>query len=626
MNLVTLENIGHHYSERTLFENVTLLINAGDRIGLIGPNGSGKTTLLKIVAGLETAVSGSRTVWGGVKIHYLPQEPQLDDTLTVLETVFQSPAPQIQLLKQYERATLALNKTPQNAAAQAQLLTLSEQMDQLDGWQAEAAAKTILTQLGISQFDALVGTLSGGQRKRVALAQGLITPADLLILDEPTNHIDAATVAWLESYLAQMDAALLLVTHDRYFLDRVVNRIIELDRQSLVNYAGNYGRYLEQRAARDGSLVVKEEKRQALLRRELAWIQRGAQARTTKQKARIQRVAELQTIAHNRPDRKVAMALASRRLGKQVLEAKNLSKSYDSLTLFERLDFFLAPGDRIGVVGPNGAGKTTFLDVLTQKILPDSGSVAWGETVKIGYYDQNSSQLELEKTVLDFIQDSAPLIRTDDGERVEAAQMLEWFLFPRPQQQAKVSSLSGGEKRRLYLLYTLIHQPNVLILDEPTNDLDIQTLGVLEEFLDQFNGCLLVVSHDRYFLDRNVDFLTYFDGGVIGTRFPTPFESFLEQLRTQSTPAQLPKQKPASASAHPKSKPRKLSFHEQNELQALEKEMPLLEEKISILETAVNESATDYQKLENLVPQLEETKSALETAELRWLELMEKIS
>ena len=622
MNLVTLENISHHYSERILFDHVNLLINDSDRIGLIGPNGSGKSTLLRILAGLETAVSGTRTVWGGVKIHYISQEPILDESLTVLETVFQSDAPQIQRLKKYEAATLALNNDPNNSALQEKLIQLSNEMDEQNGWTAEAEAKTILTQLGIPLFDTKIKTLSGGQRKRVALAQGLITPTSLLILDEPTNHIDAETVAWLETYLAQMNSALLLVTHDRYFLDRVVNRIIELEQQTIVSYSGNYGSYLEQRANRDEQMAVKEDKRQALLKRELAWLNRGAQARTTKQKARVQRVDDLQKIGRLRPDRKVAMALASRRLGKNVLEAKNLSKSYEALTLFENLDFMLNPHDRIGVVGPNGAGKTTFLDVLTQKIRPDSGEIKWGETVQIGYYDQHSAHLNLEKTVLDFIEDAAPVIRTNDGERVEAAQMLEWFLFPRPQQRAKISSLSGGEKRRLYLLYTLIHQPNVLILDEPTNDLDIQTLGVLEEFLDHFKGCLIAVSHDRYFLDRNVDFLINFEGGKMGTRYPTPFDSFMKAIAEQKAPTTV-KQKPLKSQTKPKSK--KLSFNEKNELASLDKEMPLLEAKIVELETAVNQSATDYQKLEALVPQLEEAKEALELAELRWLELMEKV-
>ncbi|MCA9921042.1 MAG: ABC-F family ATP-binding cassette domain-containing protein, partial [Anaerolineales bacterium] len=486
MNLVTIEKLSHHYSERNLLDEVNLLINSGDRIGLIGPNGSGKTTLLRIIAEEETAVSGNLTIWGGVRVQYLSQEPELDDSLTVLETVFQSEAPQIRLLKTYEAAVFALQADPQNTALQEQLLHLSSEMDRTSSWSAEADAKTILTRLGVSNFSDAVGTLSGGQRKRVALARALIDPADLLILDEPTNHIDADTVAWLEEQLTRFAGGLLMVTHDRYFLDRVVNRIVELDRQQLVSYAGNYGRYLEQRTKRHEQLAVAEEKRQATLRRELEWLRRGAMARSTKQKARKQRIAEMQQIEYNKGEQRVAMALAARRLGKRVLEAENLSKAYDNNQLFQNQDFMLNPGDRIGIIGPNGAGKTTFLDVLAGKTQPDTGTVNWGETVRLGYYDQQSAGLRDELTVLQFVETAASLIRTNEGERVDAAQMLQWFLFPRPQQQAKVGSLSGGERRRLYLLYILALQPNVLFLDEPTNDLDIQTLAVLEQFLDQF--------------------------------------------------------------------------------------------------------------------------------------------
>ncbi|MCA9965670.1 MAG: ABC-F family ATP-binding cassette domain-containing protein [Anaerolineales bacterium] len=513
MNLITLENISKQFSERPLLTQVNLRINSGDRLGLIGVNGSGKTTLLRIITGLEPADSGERTVWGGVRIRYLPQEPELDDSLTVLEQVFTSDAPHIRLLRDYERMTALLQANPRQKQLQEQFAAISDEMDRRNGWAAEAEAKAVLTRLGITQFAAKVGTLSGGERKRVALAQGLVDPADLLILDEPTNHIDADTVDWLETHLLNLSGALLMVTHDRYFLDRVANGIIELNRRELVSYPGNYTRYLEQRAEREERLATDEEKRQGILRRELAWLQRGAIARGTKQKARIQRVEELQQIRYDRADDRVAMSLASRRLGTKVLTAKGLSKSFGTNELFRDLDFTLEKGDRIGLIGPNGVGKSTLLDILVGLLPADAGTVTWGETVVVGYYDQHSRELPLDKKVLDFINDRAPLIRTQEGERIEAAQMLEWFLFPRPQQQAWISSLSGGEKRRLYLLSVLAQQPNVLILDEPTNDLDVQTLAVLEAFLDQFSGSLIVVSHDRYFLDRTVDFLAVFENG-----------------------------------------------------------------------------------------------------------------
>ncbi len=625
MNLVRLDNLTHHYSDRILFDSVNLLINEGDRIGLIGRNGSGKTTLLKLIAGLETPAAGNITTWGGVQIQYLPQEPDLPLETSVLDYIFQGDAPQLQLLRQYESASEALQQTPTDPDLQAQFAQLTQEMDRTSGWQAEAQAKAVLTRLGITSFQAKIGTLSGGQQKRVALARGLIDPGDILILDEPTNHIDAETVSWLEQFLLNMPAALLMVTHDRYFLDRVVNKIVELDRRELVSYSGNYGRYLEQRATREEQLKTAETKRQALLRQELAWLRRGAQSRTTKQKARIQRVEELQTIAYDKGDQRVALALASRRLGKRVLEATDLSKTYDDLTLFQHLDLQLDPGDRIGIIGPNGTGKSTLLDILAGKTEPDSGQVHWGSTVELGYYDQQSEDLVEEATLIDYISNLAPLIRTADGERVEAAQMLEWFLFTRPEQRAKIGSLSGGERRRLYLLRTLVRQPNVLFLDEPTNDLDVQTLTVLEQFLDQFQGTLVVVSHDRYFLDRNVDFLISFEDGVLGTRYPAPYETY-QRLREQETAVPQPPStaKPATnKQATNSNRPRKLTWKEQRELEDTEAAIETLTEKVATLSAEINDIGSDYERLQPLVDELEQAKDALETAEFRWLELTE---
>lgn len=624
MNLLTLENLSHYYSERLLLDQVNLLINDGDRIGLIGRNGSGKTTLLRLVAGLEMPRDGRVSRTGAIRVHYLPQEPHLDDTLTVLDAVFQSDAPQMRLLRDFNRASDRLHHDPHSPALQAAFAELSHQMDHTGGWAAEADAKTILTRLGITQFDAPVSTLSGGQYKRVALAHALLYPADLLILDEPTNHIDADTIAWLEDYLLKRPGALLMVTHDRYFLERVVNKIVELDRRQLVVYPGNYGRYLEQRTRRDEQLSTAETKRQGILRRELEWLRRGAQARSTKQKARKQRIEEMREIQYDRGDERVALALASRRLGKRVLEATGLSKSYDDLTLFQNLDFHLDPGDRIGVIGPNGAGKSTFLDVLAGKTAADSGTVEWGQTVQLGYYDQHASGLPENKRVIEYINSIAPNIRTADGEKVEAAQMLEWFLFSRPEQQSTISSLSGGERRRLYLLATLIHQPNVLFLDEPTNDLDVQTLTVLEQFLDNFAGCLVVVSHDRFFLDRNVDFLASFEDGVLGTRFPTPFESYKQLRAAESTPLlATPPPKPTPLPAKPTERPRKLTWQEKRELETLDTAVPTLEAHIAELETAINQAGGDYARLQTLVAELERVKVELDTAVTRWLELSE---
>jgi ABC transport system ATP-binding/permease protein len=415
-------------------------------------------------------------------------------------------------------------------------------------------------------------------------------------------------------------------------LDRVVNRILDLDRRQLVNYGGNYGRYLELSTARHEQLAASEEKRQALLRRELEWLSRSPAARSTKQKARIQRVQEMQTLRHDRREQQVAISLASRRLGKRVLEARGLRKAFGDLTLFTDLDFDLVPGDRIGVMGPNGAGKSTLLNVLAGKIAPDAGTVQWGETVELGYYDQLSAGLRDDRRVFDTIADVAPLVKNEEGYRIDAAQMLEWFLFSRAEQQTYVGSLSGGERRRLYLLRTLVSQPNVLFLDEPTNDLDIHTLAVLEQFLDHFQGCLVVVSHDRYFLDRNVDFLVSFEDGVMGTRYPTPYDTYRrlvnEEREARSAEvggrsAERGTETTPRATRHALPATRKLTWKERQELTAVEAQIAALEAQIPTLETAINNVGSDYTRVQQLADDLAAARAALETAELRWLELSE---
>ncbi|MBW7885214.1 MAG: ABC-F family ATP-binding cassette domain-containing protein [Caldilineaceae bacterium] len=628
MNLVTLETISKQFSERLLFDQASLLINVGDRIGLIGVNGSGKSTLLRIVAGLEAPDTGTVTYTGGVRIEYLAQEPALDDNLTVLETIFRSDAPQMRLLRDFEQTTDALQRRPHDAHLQERLIRLSAEMDRTDGWAAEANAKAVLTELGITDFDAAVGTLSGGQRKRVALARALIDRADLLILDEPTNHIDADTVAWLEEYLATTPGALLMVTHDRYFLDRVVNRIVELDRRQLVSYPGNYSRYLEQRELRHERLAEAEVQRQRMLQRELEWLRRAPMARGTKQKARKQRVEELMQIRYDGGEERVAMALATRRLGSKVLAARGLVKQFDGQSVLDGVDLVLEAGDRIGIHGPNGAGKSTLLDILAGKLLADRGTVQWGDTVQVGYYDQNSDDLRDDMRLIEFIEEEASVVRSRDGQRVEAAQMLEWFLFPRPMQYARIGSLSGGERRRLYLLRTLVHQPNVLLLDEPTNDLDIQTLAVLEEFLDHFTGCLIVVSHDRYFLDRTVDYLLALEDGRLGPRYPTPYSVFarLRQEAAAGSEAAAPAKKAAQPAPQSRetARPRRLSWKEQRELEGLEEQIAVLEERKTKLLDEINQIGDNYEYLQYLTSQLSLLDTELEAALERWFVLSEK--
>ena len=647
MNLLTAENITKQFSERLLLDNAFLRINEGDRIGLIGLNGSGKSTLLRIVAGQESPDSGVVRAPGNVRIEYLAQEPALDDALTVLETVFRAETPVWRLVRRYEALTQELVADPHNAELHHRHDILTEEMTAAEAWTAEATAKAVLTQLGVTHFGALVGKLSGGQRKRVALARALLDRADLLILDEPTNHIDAETVAWLEEYLVSTPGALLMVTHDRYFLDRVVNRIVELDRRQLVNYAGNYAAYLEEREARQERLAAVEDVRRRTLKRELEWLRRMPQGRSTKQKARSQRVKELMQIGYDSGEQRVAMALAGRRLGKQALDAVGLVKRFDERLVLDGLDLHLNPGDRIGILGRNGAGKSTLLEILAGKLEADAGSFAWGETVQLGYYDQRSADLNDSLRLLEFIEKEAPLIRTKEGERVEAAQMLEWFLFPRSMQQGRIGSLSGGERRRLYLLRTLIHQPNVLLLDEPTNDLDIQTLAVLEEFLDHFTGCLIVVSHDRYFLDRTVDFIMPFEAGRLGGKYPTPYETFVRlraeeaaaasgegggkggaggkpnhELRSNEVFANQPPATPKIETIRMEG-PRKLSWKEQKELELLTKRIEGLEKKKQELVDKLGLVGNNYLQLQELADELAGVDQELDGAMLRWLELEE---
>ncbi len=645
MNLLTITEISKQYSERQLFDGASLLINEGDRIGLIGVNGSGKSTLLRIAAGLETPDAGTVTRWGHVSVEYLAQEPALDDACSVLDTIFRSDSPQMRLLRDYEQTSLALQQTPpgspDSATLQQRFDQLTGEMTTLDGWAAEANAKAVLTRLGITDFDRPVGALSGGQRKRVALARALIDRADLLILDEPTNHIDAETVAWLEEYLASTPGALLMVTHDRYFLDRVVNRIVELDRRQLVSYSGNYGAYLEGRAERHERLAATEQKQRKLLARELAWLRRAPSARGTKQKARSQRVEALREIQHDSGDERVAMALAGRRLGKTVLDAQGLTKRYGTgeqqIVALDGVDFALAPGDRIGLMGPNGAGKSTLLNALAGQVALDGGAVEWGETVELGYYDQQAAALDESQRLIEFIQNEAPIIQTKDGDLIDAAKMLEWFLFSRSMQWGRIGSLSGGERRRLYLLRTLIHRPNVLLLDEPTNDLDIQTLTVLEEFLDQFEGCLIVVSHDRYFLDRTVDYLVPLEEGRLGARYPTPYSSYV-RLRQEaqaaqpssravdangSGPTRVDSKAKRMTSPPTSAKPPRLTWKQRQELEALEAEIEALEAQQQTLTAEMVNAGSDYARLQTLAAQNERAARELEQAMERWLALEE---
>ncbi|MGW6166500.1 ABC-F family ATP-binding cassette domain-containing protein, partial [Bacillus altitudinis] len=512
MSLLNVEGLYKTYGEKTLFDHISFHIEPKERIGLIGPNGTGKSTLLKVIAGLESFEEGDITKAGTLDIEFLEQDPEMSGDETILDYIFSGTAPMIQTMKAYEKALADLEHDPQNEAKQEALMRMQNKMDQDDAWDANLSAKTILTKLGVKDVSRSVHALSGGQKKRVAIAKNLIQPAGLLILDEPTNHLDNATIEWLEGYLSQYSGAVILVTHDRYFLNRVANRIYELNQGQLYTYKGNYEVFLEKRAEREAEAQVKETKRQNLLRRELAWLRRGAKARTTKQKARIGRVEELKD--QKGPDAKgdLDFAIGSHRLGKQVIEAEEISITFAGQTLVDQFSDLVVPGDRIGFIGPNGVGKTTLLNCLAGKIEPTNGQLTIGQTVRIGYYTQDHNEMNEELNIIDYIKETAEIVKTADGVIVTAEQMLERFLFPRSMQRTFIRKLSGGERRRLYLLKVLMEEPNVLFLDEPTNDLDTETLSILEDYLEQFPGVVITVSHDRYFLDRVVHRLLVFEG------------------------------------------------------------------------------------------------------------------
>jgi len=624
MSILTLENVGKSFGLKPLFDGVTFGIEANERVALIGRNGSGKTTLLRVIAGEEPPDSGRVILSGTPVVGYLPQNPAFDAEQTVLDAVFSSGDPTMALLREYESACHKLAVAVDDPALMVRVSDLASGLEAAGAWELENDARIILDRLGISDTAALMGTLSGGQRKRVALANALIRRPDLLILDEPTNHLDADTIAWLETYLARYSGALLLVTHDRYFLDRVTSRIIEIDRGGVASFAGGYAYYLEKKEEDEARRASEERKRQALIRQELEWLKRGARARTTKQKARIDRAGALMAVPKEKPREELDIALGGRRLGSRILEFHDVAKSYGGRRLIEGFSYILQRGDRIGIIGPNGSGKTTLLDMVMGRVEPDAGRIELGETVVIGYYDQESRALDDERRVIDYIRDIAENIRTADGDVITAGQMLERFLFPPAMQYAPIGRLSGGERRRLYLLRVLMGNPNLLILDEPTNDLDIETLVALEEYLDHFGGCLIVVSHDRYFLDRTIDHLFRFEGEGRIREYPGNYSLFLE-LRERESASAAAAEPPTKKSVkeRPKDAPRKLSYKERQELDRLEREIEEAETRRSEIETRLREIAGDYEASKGLYQELQDLSEKIERDMERWGELAE---
>ena len=608
MNLVTIEHLTKSYTERLLFDDTSFSINEGEKIGLIGVNGTGKSTLLKIVAGLEDADSGSVVRGRSLYIRYLSQIPEFAEGDTVLESVMRENA----------------GETHYSSADEMQ-----------------ATAKSMLNKLGITEHDALTSTLSGGQRKRVALASVLMSTADLLILDEPTNHLDSGMADWLEEYLKAFRGALLMITHDRYFLDSVVGRIVELDKGKLYSYQANYEGFLALKAERMEMAEASERKRQSILRREIAWIQRGARARSTKQKAHIQRYEELRDQKGPEYDRNVELESIASRLGRTTVEVKDLCKAYGDKVLMKDFTYIFLKNDRVGIIGPNGSGKSTLMKMLAGWVEPDSGTIQIGQTVKMGYFSQENEAMDESLKVIDYIKNVAEYVKTKDGS-ISASQMLERFLFPSGMQYTSIGRLSGGERRRLYLLRILMEAPNVILLDEPTNDLDIQTLTILEDYLDTFPGIVIAVSHDRYFLDRVVNRIFAFEGQGKVTQYEggfTDYQIAWSARHPQETGEQkgvragdsdengsgLPINRNNWKQAAGGEKKRKLSFKEQREWETIEADIAALEQSIGDLEQEIGKSATNYTRLNELMEEKSAREAQLEEKMERWMYLNELV-
>lgn len=600
MNLLTMEHVTKSYTDRILLDDVAFGINENEKIGVVGINGMGKSTLLKVVAGIESCDEGKISMGNHVKLCYLPQTPEFEEGTTVLKAA------------------------------------ISGNVDGLNQWNIEADAKSMLQQLGFTDYEEKVEHMSGGQKKRIALVNALLNPADILILDEPTNHLDNAMSEWLEEYLIRYRGAILMVTHDRYFLDRVANRIVEVDKGKLYHYPGNYSEFVRLKEERQNMELATERKRKSLLRTELEWLHRGARARSTKQKAHIDRIRAMQDIEDIQAERQVTLSSVASRMGNKTIELQGICKSYGTRKLIDDYTYIFLRNDRIGIIGPNGCGKSTLLKIINGIVPPDSGTIEIGQTIKIGYFSQENEYMDQRMKVIDYVKEVGEYITTPDG-KITASQMLERFLFDGAMQWSPIEKLSGGEKRRLYLLRILMSAPNVLILDEPTNDLDIQTLTILEDYLDQFDGIIVIVSHDRYFLDRTVGRIFAFEGEGKIRQYEGGYSEYLirkelEKPDTEGMSVKKSEERPGKSKSNSWKKNQtpklKFSFKEQREFETIDEEIAKIEAKIEKIDADMNANATNSVKLKQLIEEKELEEQQLEEKMERWVylnDLYEKI-
>lgn len=620
--ILSAENLSFSYGDRVLFKNINFNVEEGDKIGVIGVNGTGKSTFLKMIANRDDG-DGKLTIPGTVVMEYLPQDPPFEPQATVLEQIFKGDSPLMVLLRRYETAVEEAVAHPDDVKLQKNLLELQQEMDNKYAWQLESEAKAVLNQLGITNLGQKMEELSGGQRKRVALAGVLVRPSDLLILDEPTNHMDNSTVAWLEQQLLKRKGALLMVTHDRYFFDRVVNRTLEIDNGQGYLYVGNYSLFLEKREERRIAEASAAQKLRNIYRRELAWISRGAEARRTKKKDRVERFAQIKAEVENvQVEANLEMSSVSSRLGKTTIELNNIGMVYDGVDYIKDFSYILLRNDRVGIVGPNGAGKSTLMDIIAGKLQPTSGSMTVGQTVKIGYFSQHSEFPNTNQKVLEYIKEVNNYIDTADGMRISAAQMLERFLFPPDLQWVPVNKLSGGEQRRLYLLRVLMSAPNVLILDEPTNDLDIPTLSVLEDYLDSFAGAVIAVSHDRYFLDRFANKIFALQAGGTLRQYNGGYSDY-EAVMLEEQATAIKANKPVVKEEPKATNKKKMTYSERLELQNIDQEIARTEAEIKMLGLEINGCGSDFVKLNELTKKQEEAQTRLDALVDRWAYLSE---